>query len=134
MLITRYHCDEPGCYQLTSHMPTYDEFCLARVASISAYGVDPSSDKTGGTDIWAGPLSGGAYVFGLLSRNAKGSGNVTIQANWSMAGGNIGDESACCVRELYSGATVAKATGGVSWSVAPHDLAVLRVVPGASTC
>ena len=115
-------------------MPTYDEFCLARVASISAYGVDPSSDKTGGTDIWAGPLSGGAYVFGLLSRNAKGSGNVTIQANWSMAGGNIGDESACCVRELYSGATVAKATGGVSWSVAPHDLAVLRVVPGASTC
>lgn len=30
-----YHCDEPGCYHLTSHMPTYDEFCLARVASIS---------------------------------------------------------------------------------------------------
>jgi hypothetical protein len=59
-----YHCDEPGCMQLTTHLPTYDEFCLARVASISAYGVDPSSDKTGGTDVWAGPLSGGAYVFG----------------------------------------------------------------------
>ena len=30
-----YHCDEPGCYQLTSHLPAYDELCLARVASIS---------------------------------------------------------------------------------------------------
>ena len=46
-----YHCDEPGCYQLTTHLPAYDELCLARVASISSYGVDPSSDTTPGTDV-----------------------------------------------------------------------------------
>jgi hypothetical protein len=44
-------CDEPGCYQLTSHLPAYDELCLARVASISNYGVDPTTDKTAGTDV-----------------------------------------------------------------------------------
>ena len=115
-------------------MPTYDEFCLARVASISAYGVDPSSDKTGGTDVWAGPLAQGAFVFGLLNRNAIGSGSVVIKADWSMLG-MPPPPGSVCVRELYSGRqSSVKASDGVSWAVAPHDLAVLRVVPGASTC
>lgn len=46
-----YHCDEPGCYALSTHLPAYDELCLARVASISSYGLDPSSDSTPGTDV-----------------------------------------------------------------------------------
>jgi hypothetical protein len=131
-----YHCDEPGCYQLTSHLPTYEEFCLARVASISAYGVDPSSDHTGGTDVYAGPLSGGAYVFGLLNRNSKGGANATIEAKFSwLEVPGLSDSTTACVRELFSDRIVTtKATGSVSVSVAPHDLAVLRVVPGASTC
>merc|ERR1711865_363931 len=93
-----YICYEPGCYQLTSHLPAYDELCLARVASISNYGVDPTSDHAGGTDVYAGPLSEGAYVFGLLNRNA--GGNSTVKAEWSMMEtAGFGDDTKACVRE-----------------------------------
>jgi hypothetical protein len=129
-----YRCYEPGCYQLTDHLPAYDELCLARVASISNYGVDPYSDSTGGTDVYAGPLAGGHFVFGLLNRNAVGSGNATIEARWAMAEApGLNDSTSACVRELISGRTQ-QATGGVSWPVPPHDMAVFRVVPGATTC
>lgn len=126
-----YRCYEPGCYMLTSHLPAYDELCLARVASISKNGVDPTSDKTGGTDVYAGPLSGGAYVFGLLNRFSLGSPNVTIAAEWSwLDEPDFNSDTMACVTELFSGKTVT-GKGGISWSVAPHDIAVIRVVPGA---
>jgi hypothetical protein len=126
-----YHCFEPGCYQLTSHLPAYDELCLARVASISNYGVDPSSDSTGGTDVYASPLAGGAYTFGLLNRGAE---TATVNATWSMLElPGFGDSTAACVKELHSGETQ-QATGGVSWPVASHDIAIFRVVPGSQTC
>ena len=48
-------------------------------------------------------------------------------------GFRFGAGTTACVRELFSGSTV-MATGSVGWSVPPHDLAVLRVVPGASSC
>ena len=121
-----------GNHQLTSHLPAYDELCLSRVASISNYGVDPTSDSSGGTDVYAGPLANGAYVFGMLNRN--GDGSTTINATWSMLEStDIGDDSKACVRELFSGKT-SQVTGGVSWSVPAHDMAMFRVVPGASQC
>ena len=126
-----YRCYEPGCYQLTSHLPAFDELCLARVASISAYGVDPTSDSTAGTDVYAGPLSGGAFVFGLLNR---GPAIQTISATWEWAGApNFAGDTSACIRELFSGATKL-ATGGVEWVVPSHDLMVLRVVPNATVC
>jgi len=127
-----YRCYEPGCYQLTSHLPAYDELCLARVASISAYGVDPSSDHTGGTDVYGGPLDGGHFALGLLNRNAVGTPNATITAKFEwLEDPTFGAGSHACVRDLFSG--VAKmVTGSVEWSVTPHDMAMLRVVPGTS--
>lgn len=129
-----YRCYEPGCYMLTSHLPAYDELCLARVASISKNGVDPTTDVTGGTDVYGGPLANGAYVFGLLNRNGDGAGNATIHVEFSWLDSEaIGDATTACVRELYSG-TVVQATGKIDWSVAPHDMAVLRITPNATKC
>jgi len=128
-----YRCYEPGCYRLTSHLPVFAELCLARVDSIGYYGVDPTTAMTGGEDVYAGPLSGGAYVFGLLNRNAVGTPDTEIAARFSMLEtAGFGNTTAACVRELFSGKTQA-ATGGFTWSVAAHDLAIFRVVPG-TTC
>lgn len=132
---TGYRCYEEGCYQLTSHLPAYDELCLAKVASISKYGVDYTSDKTGGVDVYAGPLSGGAYVFGLLNRNsAQVGGNTTITGSFSwLERDDIGAETSACAREIFSGQTQ-RVVGSVSWSVAPSDMVVVRVVPNATDC
>jgi hypothetical protein len=83
--------------------------------------------------VYAGPLSGGDYVFGLLNR---GSQTVAIQANFSMLEvQGFGDSTTACVEELFSGVKVAGGvTGGMTWNVASHDIAVVRVRPGASDC
>ena len=127
-----YRCYEPGCYQLTAHYPATDEFCLSKVASISAYGTDPTSDATGGTDVYAGPLSNGAYVFGMLNR---GEAAVKITAKWAWAGvEGFGAATSACVKEVLSGTVAKDQVGGTSFTVGPHDLAVFRVVPGATSC
>ena len=53
-----YRCYEGPCYQLTSHLPASEEYCLAHVASISNDGIDPTTATTGGVDVWGGPLAG----------------------------------------------------------------------------
>jgi len=127
-----YRCYEPNCYQLTTHLPAYDSLCLSRVASVSNYGVDPSSDTSNGTDIYAGPLANGAYVFGLFNRNSAGT--ATIKATWSMLEKpEFGDETKACVREVFSGKTT-QVTGGLSWAVPAYDIAVFRVQPGVDKC
>jgi hypothetical protein len=127
-----YHCFEAGCYQLTSHLTATEEWCLAEVASISKYGLDPTSDKTGGVDVYAGPLSDGAYVFGLLNRGAA-SARIAAQWQWLETAG-FGATTSACVKELYSGTVLKAQVGGTAFTVAPHDIAVLRVTPNASSC
>ena len=84
-----------------------------------------------GAQVYAGPLFGGDYVFGLLNR---GSETVTIEGNFSMLEmQGLGDSTVACARELFSDKMM-KVTGGVTWSVASHDIAIVRVSPGASTC
>ncbi len=81
--------------------------------------------------MYAGPLSGGDYVFGLLNR---GSETVTIEGNFSLLETHgLDDNTAACARELFSDRMM-KVTGGVTWSVASHDIAIVRVRPGASSC
>ena len=83
--------------------------------------------------MYAGPLSGGEYVFGLLNR---GGTTVKIEAKFSMLEvQGFGDSTTACVEELFSGVSVkGGVTGGVTWNVASHDIAVVRVRPGASNC
>ena len=127
-----YRCYESGCYQLTSHLPAYDELCLARVASVSKLGVDPLSDSTGGVDVYAGPLAGGAFVFAIFNR---GETSVSAQAKWAWAEiEGLGDDTVACTKELFSGVVRSGEKGGTTpWSVAAHDIVVLKVTPGSST-
>jgi len=125
-------CYEEGCYRLTSHLPTYDEFCLARVASVSKLGVDPSSDKTGGVDVYAGPLAPeGSFVFGIFNR---GEVFVKEEVKWEwLETQGFNSTTIACVKELYSGTVRAKQVGGSSgWTIGAHDIAVLRVQVGES--
>ena len=100
------------CYHLTSHLPVFDELCLSSVASIAYYGVDPFTDRTGGTDVYGGPLAGGAYVIGLLNRNHGGNATISAKFSW-LAQEGLGDDTSACVRELFSNKTTT-ATGSVS--------------------
>jgi alpha-galactosidase len=85
----------------------------------------------GRAQVYAGPLSGGAYVFGLLNR---GTTNATIDAKFTLLEKvGVGEGTAACARELFSGRTM-QVKGSVSWSVRPHDIAIVRVKPGATSC
>jgi hypothetical protein len=130
-----YRCFEGPCYLLTTHMPAPDQMCLSHVASISNDGVDPDTTTTGGADVWGGPLAGGAYVLGLLNRNDASSSPAPITASFSMLEDPaIGPSTSACVRELFSNTQLGVVTGQVTVTVPPHDLALLRVVPGATSC
>ena len=161
-----YRCYEPGCYQLTSHLPAFDEvpprrrrhrppwqtahspgihisppppavdpvrlsyvhapltplpqshpspsaspsaqLCLARVASISAYGLDPSSDHTGGTDVYAGPLYNG-FDINLTCLPSLASANAVTAVPYHAV--LRGLQSRCSVRRADGctfGAVVSK--------------------------
>jgi alpha-galactosidase len=127
-----YRCYEGPCYQLTAHLPATESWCLSAVASISNDGVDPDTTTVPGVDVWGGPLSGGAWVFGALNR---ASVPLPISVRWSMLEApGMGDGTAACVRELYNDTVLGVVTGGITVTVDPHDIAVLRVVPGAPSC
>ena len=130
-----YRCFEGPCYVLTSHMPALDAFCLSSVASVSNDGLDPTTTTTGGYDIYGGPLSNNTYVFGVLNRNSVSSNPIPITVEFSMLEDpNINSNTQACVRELYSGTSLGVVTGSVTYTVPPHDLAILKVFPGATSC
>lgn len=97
--------------------------------------MDTTCDSAPGTDVWGGPLSGGAYVFAALNRNPTGGAPASIPVRWAMLEiPGFDDTTAACVRELYNGTAYGVVTGGLTVTVPENDLAVLRVVPGATTC
>ena len=101
---------------------------MAHVASISNDGIDTTVTTVDAVDVWGGPLSGGAYVFGLANRHATAS---PVEARWSMLEvEGMGDGTSACVRELFTNTTIGTRVGGVTATVAAHGLAVMRVVPG----
>ena len=67
----------------------------------------------------------------LQNRDAVAA-NITARWAWLEAPG-VGDATSFCGTELFSGAKLPGAlVGGVSWSVPPHDIAVIRLTPGSS--
>lgn len=125
-----YRCFEGSCYTLTGHLPTYTDFCLSSVQAISNDGVDTN---VGGVHVWGGPLSGGAYVLAIENRGATAA-TGTAFLRWLEVPG-IGDATTFCARELFSDTALgSNLVGSVSLTVQSHDTAVLRVVPGASSC
>jgi hypothetical protein len=124
-----YRCFEGSCYQLTGHLPATTDLCLAHVAAISNDGTDTN---VGGVHVWGGPLAGGAFAVGLENRGAA-TANGTAEWSWLESPG-FGAASSACVRELFSDAQLGVFVGGVTLPIDSHDMAVLRVVPGATTC
>lgn len=126
-----YRCFGPNCYQLTGHPPTGAQYCLSHVLSYDAnVGTDPNGSGKEGSDIWGGPLSGGNFVMGIVNRYNT---QQQISARWSwLEATGVDDTTSFCVTELYSGNKLGANVGGVSLSVLPHDMLVLRLTPGTS--
>ena len=126
-----YRCFEgSSCSNQTSHLPAPADLCLTRVISISN---DGTESNVPGIHVWGGPLSGGTFVVGLENRWSA-SADASARWAWLEAPG-FGDDSAACVRELFSGVELGVFVGGVTIpALGTHDMAVLRVVPGASSC
>ena len=127
-----YRCFGPNCYQLTSHLPTAASFCLAHTLSYDGNtGTDPAGSGRAGTDVWGGPLAGGDFVVALVNRDGAAARAVT--AAWSLLEApGVGDSTPFCVTELFSNTKLGVLTGGVTQTVPPHDIAMLRLsAPGS---
>ena len=119
------HCFDGSCYELSKKTPTYEHHCLAHVLSVRN---GPSNAGT--TEVWGGPLSGGAYVLGLLN---SGGAAAQVTAPFSAYGvAGVGDSTQFCVRSLWApAANVGSFTGSFSASVPSHDFLVYKLTPGA---
>ena len=116
------HCDDGSCYKLTPKVPTYAHHCLAHVLSIRNVGTD-----SGATEVWGGPLTGGAFVLGLLN---TGSTNATVAAPFAALGvAGVGADSTFCVRDLWARADVGAFTGRFAAVVPRHDLGIFKLTP-----
>ena len=70
-------------------------------------------------------------MLGLQNRNVTTTANV----RWALLeASGVGDATSMCVRELYSNAALGVFVGGVSLSVPEHDMLVLQLTPGVTTC
>lgn len=120
------HCRDGDCYLLTPRAPTYQHHCLAHVLSVR----NAPSDSGRATEVWGGPLAGGGYVLGLLN---VGSAAAAIAAPFSALGlQGVGQGSTFCARSLWApAASLGTRTGSITVTVQPHDLAVIRLTPGA---
>ena len=118
------HCFDGDCYELSKRTPTYQHHCLAHVLSVRNVGTDSAE-----TEVWGGPLAGGAFVLALLN---TGAAAAQVAAPFS-AFGVPGMESAqFCVRSLWApAANVGAFTGSFSASVASHDVNIYKLTPGA---
>ena len=119
------HCDDGDCYELSHREPTYAHHCLAHVLSVRNM---PSDSGT--LEVWGGPLTGGAFVLGLLN---TGGAAAQIAAPFSALGvAGVGDGSQFCVRALWApAANVGSFTGSFAATIQSHDLGVYKLTPGA---
>jgi hypothetical protein len=109
---------------LTRRTPTFAHHCLAHVLSSG------DSGTAGGTlELWGGPLSGGAWVLGMLN---TGTTNATISAPFSaLEAAGIGPTTSFCVRDVWARKTLGSFKGSFSAQVTTHDLGVYKLTPGA---
>jgi hypothetical protein len=124
-----YRCFEGSCYELTNHLPASTDLCLSEVAQISNDGVDTN---IGGIHVWGGPLANGTFVIAIENRGTSAALG-TAQVAWLEAP-TFTPETSFCARELFNDTMLGVYTGQFSLTVQPHDTAVIRIVPQASSC
>ena len=88
-------------------------------------GVQGNKTKTNGqSEIWSGPLYGGAYAVLLLNR---GDQSVNITAQWSDFG--LDPNQMADVRDLWQTKDLGSMKGSVSAMVPSHGVAMYKVTP-----
>lgn len=116
------HCFAGSCYELTARQPTTEHRCLAHVLSIANAGTDAAA-----TEVWGGPLAGGAYVLAMLN---TGDADALIVAPFAaLEAPGVGAATTFCVRDIWARADVGAATGAINATVPSHDLAVFKLTP-----
>jgi alpha-galactosidase len=80
--------------------------------------------KDGDLEVWARPLTGGAYAVALFNR---GNATSKVTARWS----DIGFSGNARVRDLWAHADRGQATGEFSSDVASHGVVLIRLEPAA---
>lgn len=77
---------------------------------------------SGGGEVWAAKLTGGAFAVGLFNRAAV---EQSITVNWS----SLGITTAAAVRDLWNHTDVGTFASSYTASVASHAIAFLKVTP-----
>ena len=116
------HCFEGDCYELTAKPTTFAHHCLAHTLSTANEPTDSAL-----TEVWGGPLTGGAFVLGLLN---SGNTSNTIAAPFDHLGfPGIGPTTRVCVRDLWAQKSLGAAIGIFSLTVPAHDIAIISIIP-----
>jgi alpha-galactosidase len=76
--------------------------------------------KNGNTEVWAKPLTGGAYAIGLFNRGAS---EVEVGVKWA----DLKLSGEYSVRDLWEHTNRGRSADGFSAKVAPHGVVLLRV-------
>ena len=117
------HRVEGDGYTLTEKVPTWRHQCLAHVLSVANEG-----SKPGITEVWGGPLVGGAFVLALVNR---GNTTADISAKFSLleAAAAATPGASFHVRDLLNYKDLGVARGEIHGTVPPHDLMVVKLSP-----
>ena len=89
--------------------------------NVTAYGHLAS----GGAQVWAKPLSGGAAALLLLNAAWQPNATLNIHANFAQAGLA---NATCHVHDLWTGNDLGVHFGSLALDVAYHDAALLKLV------
>eukprot|EP00937_MAST-01D_sp_MAST-1D-sp2_P001136 g1136.t1 len=116
------HKQDGAGYTLTKKMPTWRHHCLSHVLSVANAGTAP-----GETEVWGGPLAGGAYVLAAVNR---GAASAAVRADFAALGAaGVGAASVFRVRELLSHSDLGTLKGGLDAAVPSHDIKVYKLTP-----
>ena len=118
------HITEGEGYRLTEKVPTWRHHCLAHTLSTGNVGT-----TAGTTEVWGGPLSGGAFAVGLLNR---GGASAKINVDYGMFEGAISLQGDYEVRDLWAQKPLPdaqKTASGFAAQVASHDIALFKLTP-----
>ena len=88
-------------------------------------GVQGTKKKTDGTsEVWGGPLEGGAYAVVLLNRGLTAS---TVRANWSDLG--VDSNKEFNIRDLWQMKDLGSMKGSVTATVPGHGVVMYKITP-----
>lgn len=117
------HRAEGNGYTLTEKVPTWRHHCLAHVLSVANEG-----SKSGTTEVWGGPLEGGAFVMALVNRGAEAA-PITARFDMLEAAAAAAPGASFQVRDLMNHRDLGAMTTDVTLTIPPHDVMIVKLTP-----